>query len=221
MSRINFLQRVSQLFQERRFRRFCRELEVQPSQTRLLDLGGYAWTWQQRRWEGMVCCVNLDRDLASIPPNIHAVLADAQALPFPDRSFDVVYCNSLLEHVADPGRLAREILRVGKQYWVQTPNRNFPIEPHALFPLFQFFPQSLKVVVFRWWSKILRWPFANLEELLATRLFTAAELRALFPGSRLLRERFLGMTKSLVACGQSHGLKQDHEASALADPRRD
>lgn len=197
------LDRISRFFQDRRFRKFCRVLDVRPSQTSVLDLGGYDRFWGERKWPGPVCCVNLDRDASTPWPNIHVVLADAHRLPFPDSSFDIVYCNSLIEHVADPARVAQEILRVGKKYWVQTPNRYFPIEPHALFPLFQFFPRSLKIFVFGWWGRILRWPFSNLEELLATRLLSAADLRALFPEAKLLRERLVGMTKSLVAHGQS------------------
>jgi ubiquinone/menaquinone biosynthesis C-methylase UbiE len=44
----------------------------------------------------------------------HASLcqADARALPFPDSSFDVVYCYHALEHIREPVRAIREIARV-------------------------------------------------------------------------------------------------------------
>jgi SAM-dependent methyltransferase len=45
-------------------------------------------------------------------PNLHFVQADAHALPFPDGRFDVVYCRYLLEHVADPAGVLREMGRV-------------------------------------------------------------------------------------------------------------
>ena len=42
------------------------------------------------------------------------VQGDAHTLDFPSASFDVVYARYLLEHVADPQRVAREMRRVAK-----------------------------------------------------------------------------------------------------------
>ncbi|MGH9737353.1 MAG: class I SAM-dependent methyltransferase [Candidatus Acidiferrales bacterium] len=41
-------------------------------------------------------------------------VADANALPFPDAIFDLVTCNSVLHHMAEPERLLAEIARVVK-----------------------------------------------------------------------------------------------------------
>lgn len=51
------------------------------------------------------------------------VVADATRLPFRDKSFDVVVCSHLLEHVADPDALLRELGRVGKRGYIETPSR--------------------------------------------------------------------------------------------------
>ena len=40
------------------------------------------------------------------------MVADVHALPFPDRSFDVVHAHQVLQHVADPVRALREMRRV-------------------------------------------------------------------------------------------------------------
>jgi len=40
------------------------------------------------------------------------VVADAHRLPFPDATFRRVECDAVLEHVADPGRVMRELERV-------------------------------------------------------------------------------------------------------------
>lgn len=53
--------------------------------------------------------------------------ADARELPFPDDSFDVVYCYHALEHIPEPVRAIREIARVlrdGGSYFIGTPNRS-------------------------------------------------------------------------------------------------
>ncbi|MFZ1153890.1 MAG: class I SAM-dependent methyltransferase [Solirubrobacteraceae bacterium] len=65
------------------------------------------------------------------------VCADAAAgLPFADNEFDLVYCSSVIEHVPPPRRaaFAAEVRRVGRGWFVQTPARSFPIEPHSLLP---------------------------------------------------------------------------------------
>src|SRR4051812_47722348 len=71
------------------------------------------------------------------------VRADATALPFADGAFDLAYCNSVLEHVAPADRpaLAREIVRVARTWWVQTPAVSFPVEPHALLPFAHWLPR--------------------------------------------------------------------------------
>ena len=59
--------------------------------------------------------------------------AEAESLPLPDRSFDVVYCFSTLEHVADPGRALSEMVRVLRPdgaLYLHTPNRWACFEGH-------------------------------------------------------------------------------------------
>jgi ubiquinone/menaquinone biosynthesis C-methylase UbiE len=47
-------------------------------------------------------------------PRVTFRQGDAHALDFPDESFDLVYARYLLEHVADPERVLREMRRVAK-----------------------------------------------------------------------------------------------------------
>jgi SAM-dependent methyltransferase len=122
--------------------------------------------------------------------NVHAfVVGDACAMPFGDREFDVVFSNSVIEHIARERRhaMANEIRRVGRRYFVQTPNRWFPLEPHYMIPFFQFFPRRLRHYYDR------RFHDDQID------LLSARELRQLFSDADIYRERFLGLTKSLFA----------------------
>jgi SAM-dependent methyltransferase len=136
-------------------------------------------------------------DAANRPdyPGRRFVQGDARALPFEPGSFDIAYSNSLVEHLdpADRPRFAAEIRRVAGRYWVQTPNRYFPIEPHVLLPGFQFLPESARRRL--WKLGTPGTPYEPIE------LLGAAELRELFPDAVILLERFLGLTKSLIAAG--------------------
>ena len=136
-------------------------------------------------------------DAANRPdyPGRRFVQGDARALPFEPGSFEIAYSNSLVEHLdpADRPRFAAEIRRVAGRYWVQTPNRYFPIEPHVLLPGFQFLPEAARRRL--WRLGMPRTPYEPIE------LLGAAELRELFPDAVILRERFAGITKSLIAAG--------------------
>ena len=48
-------------------------------------------------------------------------LATVLALPFPDKYFDFVYCVHTLEHVDDPLQACRELMRVGRRGYIETP----------------------------------------------------------------------------------------------------
>ena len=125
----------------------------------------------------------------------------------------------MIEHVGDAAsqrRFAREVARVGHGYWVETPNRWFPLEQHLLTPFLHWLPKRWQRAIvprFTVWSVAVRvTPDRRrfyLEHYLSdVRLLGARELRALFPGARLIRERFCGWTKSLIAMKGARGQRQ-------------
>jgi SAM-dependent methyltransferase len=126
-------------------------------------------------------------------PGERFVRADARELPFADGEFDVAYSNSLIEHLppADRARVAAEMARVGRRLFVQTPNRWFPVEPHALLPLVHWLPRALGRRL--WRLGVTGEPFDDIA------LLDARELRRLFPGAEIVRERVGPLTKSLIA----------------------
>jgi hypothetical protein len=90
------------------------------------------------------------------------------------------------------------VRRVAGRYFVQTPNRGFPIEPHSLLPLVHLLPPGLGRRLWRF--GVSTDPYES------ARLLGARELRRLFPDARIVRERFGPMTKSLVAAGPAESL---------------
>ena len=136
-------------------------------------------------------------------PNVTAMQADGTDLPFGDREFDVGFSNSVIEHV--PKHLqpafASEMGRVAERYYVQTPNRWFPIEPHYQLPLFQFLPARIRMALNRRFT--LGWQAKGQWEEIT--LLSARDLRRLFPGAEIHREKVLGLTKSLIAVRRSGG----------------
>ena len=119
--------------------------------------------------------------------------------------FDAVYSNSVIEHVGeieDMRRMAQEIKRVGKRYYVQTPYLYFPIEPHFVFPLFQFLPISWRVYLLRHFNLgwVDRSERTNAEaDVRSIKLLSKTQFRSLFPNAVIAGEKFMGLTKSLFA----------------------
>ncbi len=177
---------------------------------RILDLGGTENFWQQMGFldhqEVSILLINID-DMGRIKAsNVETLVGDARDLSqFEDDEFDIVFSNSVIEHVGgldDQKRMADEIRRVGKRYFVQTPNRYFPIEPHFLFPFFQFLPRGLQVFLVSnfeigWAGKAPSREDAE-RRVSSCQLLSQREIRWLFPGGKLYKERFLGLTKSFI-----------------------
>jgi len=189
--------------------RFARELGI-TAETRVLDVGGTPETWDMLPVRPRVTLLNTPRTRDELSRAAWWVAGDGRMLPFRDRVFDVVFSNSVIEHVGDAASqqsFAREVARVGRAYWVQTPNRWFPVEQHLLTPLIHWLPgawQRAIVPRFTIWNLLVRpsrdrHDFYVAHYLDEVRLLSAAQFAALFPGARLIRERFCGWTKSLVA----------------------
>ena len=109
---------------------------------RILDIGGTNNFWEQRGWAGRadarIVTVNLAAETRK-HENIEPRVGDATDLrDYADGSFDVVFSNSVIEHLRtfDAQRaMAREVHRLAARHWIQTPNYWFPIEPHFLTPV--------------------------------------------------------------------------------------
>ena len=188
--------------------------------TTVLDVGGALSTWSTVNVRPALTILNLTASGAA--PLVGEVLADGRRLPFRDQSFDVAFSNSVIEHVGgieDQRHFAEEIVRVGRRFYVQTPNRWFPVEPHVLTPLVHFLPKRLRRRLLRnftLWGLMTRPSREYVQGFVdSTRLMTARELGAMFPGAELHRERFAGLTKSLMVIGGRPGTELRQPAYRL------
>ena len=174
-------------------RRFARDFGI-TNETRILDVGGTSFNWLLLDVRPRITIVNMPRAREAFDEHFTCVFADGRALPFADHSFDIVFSNSVIEHVGDgesQRQFAEEITRVGRAYWVQTPNRRFPIEPHLLTPLLHFLPAALQRRIarkFTVWAFIERpspdrWEFYIEHYLRDIRLLDVGDMRRLFPGA--------------------------------------
>jgi SAM-dependent methyltransferase len=160
-------------------------------------------------WKNNISVVNISAEhISTIKkryPEIEAVIGDACELPWPDKSFDVVYSNAVIEHLGSFERqkkMAAEIMRVGKQWFVTTPNRWFPFEFHMRLPLVTWLPGNgyLRVGNIISYNHI-RGKYMTGAKRSDLRLMSAGELGKCFPGSNIIKQRVTFMAETLVAVG--------------------
>lgn len=196
----------------RRFALFTSLLARVPRPVSILDVGGTEGFWETMRFSGSDAARIVLLNLEATPtrsPNVESVVGDATDLrEYAAGSFDVVFSNSVIEHVGDfaaQRRMAEAVMRVGRRYFVQTPNYYFPIEPHFLFVGFQWLPLEVRARLHHrldlGWQKRAETLADARRETARIRLLRRHEVCALFPGATLYEERILGMTKSFVAYG--------------------
>jgi len=191
-------------FRSRRMRDFL-ELFSVTSQTRVLDVGGNFRTWSSLPLPVDVTMVNISvENLGSAEGR--CVIGDGRELPFATNAFDIVFSNSVIEHLGSlegQKRFASEIRRVGRYYYVQTPNRWFFMEPHLITPFIHFLPRKMQRRLLRngsTWGLIVRPTPEQCDDFLKEiRLLSKAEMKALFSDGMILEEKVAGMTKSIMA----------------------
>ena len=202
MKRMHFFEKI---FEET----FREQLKTNTPIT-VLDVGGTWNFWESMNFKYFDSCditlLNLRKyEIPEKFKNIKSVIGDATDLSeYSENQFDLAFSNSVIEHVGKEQaqkKMADELLRVGKHLYLQTPNRNFPVEPHFIFPLFQFFPLKLKVFLLThfdlgWYKTKTR----SKEEITkiadSVDLLTLKRLKKFFPNAKIQKEKFFLLTKS-------------------------
>ena len=184
-------------------------------QVKILDVGGRETYWKVipsdflSKHSVKITILNLPSDLLGEESELftHAVGDACDLRQYADHSFDIVHSNSVIEHVGNWDRIkafAHETRRLAANLFIQTPYYWFPIEPHFIKPLHHWLPKPLRVSMWMCFKMGQRGKAANIDEamiklddepyLLDMRMF-----RFLFPDCRIIRERFMLFTKSMVA----------------------
>ena len=140
-------------------------------------------------------------------PRVSVCNADARRLPFEDNSFDVVYSNAVIEHVGgleDQQAMAKEVMRVGRTWFITTPNRWYPFEFHTRLPFVSWLPAPMMKRVMEVWS------YNHIQQCYQSgirgrqiRLLTARGLKNLFPNSRVVHCRITMWPETLIVIGST------------------
>ncbi|RWC06675.1 MAG: class I SAM-dependent methyltransferase [Mesorhizobium sp.] len=95
----------------------------------VLDLGAGAGIVAHMDFRGhaaRICGIDLDSRVTENPYLDEGVVTDGSLIPYPDETFDVVFSDNVLEHLADPNAVFAEVFRVlkpGGRYMFKTPNK--------------------------------------------------------------------------------------------------
>jgi len=226
---IRFFQRSSARARQRRAALFREEFPLDGN-TRILDLGSESGSNIRSVLAGTpvtpqnTYIADINRDLIERGAKQFGfqpvLVGENGKLPFPDGYFDIVYCSSVIEHVTLPksevwstksGKefrerslthqraFAREIQRVGRQFFVQTPYRWFVIESHSWLPFVGWLPRELIVPILKFSRKF--WPKWTAPD---WHLLNKRQLASMFEGAEIRDEKWLGMTKSIMAVRREH-----------------
>ena len=178
-----------------------------------LDVGGTTDFWTV---ENLVCnkidLLNMrhaetSSQVSSDSKQIRLVIGDARHLPYDNDSYDIVFSNSVIEHVGsfeDQMNFAKECSRVGRKIWIQTPARSFLIEPHFMTFFIHWLPKKIQKRLVRrcslWGLLNKPTPESICNMVDEIRLISLKEMRVLFPDCQIYKERVgILFVKSYIA----------------------
>jgi Methyltransferase domain len=199
----NLMQPLSRRARQRRMRTFLMRMSVAEGMS-ILDLGGRPQFWNDVPFALNLTILKLPGNVETCESkhNIPYLEGDAcQIDGIENRAFDIVFSNSVIEHVGLADRqadLAREVRRLGRSYWVQTPSKWFPVEAHNGMPFWWFYPTRIRRYFIDRWRRILPGnPWTGMIE--ETTVLSKRNLKQLFPEAAALVEHFWGIPKSSIA----------------------
>lgn len=192
---ISFQEPLRRYFRQKRFRNFNAEYGKCHS---ILDVGGEPEMWSIIGRSSGIVLINIRCPEDRGPFTF--VQGSGCQMPFADKSFDLAFSNSAIEHVGseeNQTKFASEMMRVGRKIFCQTPCRLFPIDPHLGAFFLHWLPGS--------WLKPGFLRYFTLNGLIWKRAYeydvtwiSRKKLQKMFPGCKIRTERFMLLPKSFV-----------------------
>ena len=184
-------------WRERRYQRFVSS-SGSVNEEAILDVGAGSGAALERFNRRIRSSRSISPPRLRVAPHPNVVVQHGRRYPAAVRRprVPLAFSNSVIEHVPQALQVAfaAEVARVSERYYVQTPNRWFPIEPHYQVPLFHFLPERALRALNRRFTMGSR----AKGEWYETTLLSAADLLRLFPEAEIHREKRFGLTKSLM-----------------------
>lgn len=198
--------KVSKKSRNKKYKLFLKTMRPN-DESKILDVGAGPGTFLEAMYKHKKNITSLDinknllRELKNKYPDIKIVQGSALKLPFKNKSFDIVFSNAVIEHVGDwknQKKFAKEIQRVGKKWFITTPNKYFFLEPHYRVPFYQFVPKSIQ----RGISKVTRvgpnYPKGVWQDIY---LLSSKDMKKLFPTSIIYKQRITLYPETIIAYG--------------------
>jgi ubiquinone/menaquinone biosynthesis C-methylase UbiE len=194
----HFITKLRHHFRHKRYDTLAQLLDFSKTSGLILDLGGGPASFFAAFYPKPqdIVLVEVDYDLAHKAkkklPHLQVVVADGEHLPFASQTLHATVCNSVIEHVNNPDKLAAEIQRVSQSYFVQTPNVQFPVETHSYIAI----PFYNQIPIPHLQKGLCKLFGGNFKYISSVSYLSEQKLRSLFPQAIMRYEKSLGLKKS-------------------------
>jgi hypothetical protein len=187
---------------------------------KIIDVGGTAMYWNLMSPDLLSKCIitisNLEKVRGS-DPHANVPLKGSFVFHYGDGrdltdisagQYDIAHSNSVVEHVgrfADMEKYCRELTRVGRYYYMQTPNLWFPIEPHYGAPFIHWLPVPLRARLLSKWNIGFHKKYPSLSAAYDfvefINLIDQRAVENLLPQGWIRKEKLFLLTKSIISIG--------------------
>ncbi len=202
---MSLFERFSSVSRERKYSLFTETMRPTKNDI-ILDVGCGPGTFLENKYPYKKNIIALDinkkflKEVKKKYPEIKTKHGSAVKLPFQDKSIDIIFSNAVIEHVGGAEnykQFAKEIQRVSKKWFITTPNKWFPFEPHFRVPCYQFVPKIIQRFLSRH-IRVGRYPKGEWQDI---HLLSTRQLCKLFSGSIVLKHKVTIYPETLIVYG--------------------
>lgn len=205
---MKFIDQIGDKNRKRKYDMFCQYFKP-AANTKILDIGASEWEYRSTGnllekkypYPERITALGVQEfvQFKKKYPRVNIVKYNGGVFPFKDKSFDVCWCNAVLEHVGNRENqefFLREIKRVAGRAFVTTPNKRFIYEPHSKLLLFHYLPKKY----FDWILLKIgkRWATGDYMHLLSKRDLIELLRKCNITDYDIIENKLLGLTVDFV-----------------------